>query len=52
VFIGISCGRVNEADISNPQIIGDSIEDVEALGDIGTMNLYQIGRVLAKNRSL
>lgn len=34
------------------QLISDHIDDVEALGDIGSVNMYEIGRVLAKNRCL
>lgn len=34
------------------QIISDHIEDVEALGDIGALNMEEISRVLSKNRSL
>ncbi|KAF8583143.1 RNI-like protein [Ramaria rubella] len=33
-------------------VIGKHIEDVEALGDIGTVNMDEIARVIAKNRSL
>ncbi|KAI8974163.1 RNI-like protein [Trametes punicea] len=34
------------------QVISKHIDDVEALGDIGTMNLDEIAKSLARNRSL
>ncbi|KAI0628900.1 RNI-like protein [Trametes polyzona] len=34
------------------QVISNHIDDVEALGDIGTMNIDEISKALAKNRSL
>ncbi|KAJ2984696.1 hypothetical protein NUW54_g10414 [Trametes sanguinea] len=34
------------------QVISKHIDDVEALGDIGSMNLDEIAKALAKNRSL
>ncbi|KAI0761501.1 RNI-like protein [Trametes elegans] len=34
------------------QVISNHIDDVEALGDIGSMNLDEIAKALAKNRSL
>jgi hypothetical protein len=34
------------------QVIGKYIDDVEALGDIGSFNMNEIARVIAKNRSL
>ena len=34
------------------QVISKHIDDVEALGDIGTMNVEEIAKALAKNRRL
>ncbi|KAF8519826.1 hypothetical protein JB92DRAFT_2786466 [Gautieria morchelliformis] len=34
------------------EVIGKYIDDVEALGDIGSFNMNEIARVIAKNRSL
>ena len=34
------------------QIISDYIDDVEALGEISATSKHEIGRVLARNRSL
>ena len=34
------------------QVIGKYIDDVDALGDIGSFNMNEIARVIAKNRSL
>ncbi|KAH9857413.1 RNI-like protein [Lenzites betulinus] len=34
------------------EVISKHIDDVEALGDIGTMNMDEISKALAKNRSL
>ncbi|KAI0365137.1 RNI-like protein [Pilatotrama ljubarskyi] len=34
------------------EVISKHIDDVEALGDIGTMNMDEIAKALAKNRSL
>lgn len=34
------------------QVVSMHIDDVEALGDIGTVNRNEIGRVLSKNRQL
>ena len=33
-------------------MIGKYIDDVDALGDIGSFNMIEIARVIAKNRSL
>jgi len=33
-------------------LISDHINDVEALGDIGTINLEAVAKALSKNRSL
>jgi len=34
------------------QLIGTYIDDVEALGDIGLVNMDEIAKTLARNRSL
>ncbi|GJJ14915.1 hypothetical protein Clacol_009185 [Clathrus columnatus] len=44
--------RVNTLASMCIDVIGKHIEDVEALGDIGTLNMDKIAKLIAKNRNL